>query len=823
MRNVIQIPRADLFDQANILDSDIPESIQLAKRIFLKRLKELLNYMFDNVDDCLFEYADKASNNQQQMEYFDAMREIRLQKQKMTEVFFIEYEKRFKQSLSGKTDLSESSSNLAASISGIAGLSLVDEDDLELSLAVTNMTSKVQTLYREALIATSHRFSHVMSGSEFKSEHQPLSGKILCESFANAVESLSCEVPVKLIVFKLFDKYVVQRLAGAFDEVNGMFIGKGILPTIHYKSPVKSPASRAAATSAPGHDIVDQFIGEEVAYADSATTAPGQMSEQNVFGVMQQLLARNRMGMAGDGSAIAGAGGAGFGQSAGVMSAGAGGIGTGTGSGSGVAGGGYHTGASGSGSAGGQTYMVNDIINGLSGLQNQFTFYSQTNDQYGAAGADNAVAGASGMTSSSSGAGQVSTAQAIKVQLVEALTDGNDAKKKALSDTESDVIDIVSMMFDFILDDKSLPDKLKALIAKLQIPFIKLAILDKSFFAKKSHPARQLLNELAYSDAYFEADEELDDDSLFKMIEEVVERVINEYESDEEIFQQLLDEFIEFREQELEANRLAKELMEHAKQSVAAEIEHRVRNNKMPEVIRSLLLKQWKDVMNSIGVRDGCEGIAWDAAIAVMDDLIWSVQPKLIVQEKSQLTKLIPRILNGLQDGLILIGYQQQDIMQLFEELEQLHHASLRGLSEVGIKRTSMLSISGAEDDEEEIVLASEEALEYGAFADANTDSSFYYVVKGMEQGTWVTFTIDGQQKRGRLAWKCDFTGEYTFVDRKYKLVQDLTINDLLEQLDSGTAAICEEIPLFDRAVDAVVKGLKQCLFSEEEIQPASN
>ena len=798
-RNVIQIPRADLLGQANLPVADIPEAIQLAKRIYLKRMKELLNTMFDNVDDSLFEYADKASNNQQQMVYFDAMREIRLQKQKMMEVFFIEYEKRFKQALCVNAASLEIPVNLASDSISASTLSLVEEDDLEISLAITNMALRIQTLYREALIATARRFSHLVPGIDYSSDAQPLGGTVLCESFGKAVETLTCDVPLKLIVFKLFDKFVVQRLAGAYDEVNGMFIGKGILPTIAYKSPVKSPEGKAAAASQPASDAMDTYQDDEQIIMDSlqASTA-GQFvttEEADVFGVMQQLLARHRLSVGASGvhgvPGYSGSAASGVSVSAGISSDGNAGdtniavSGTLAGNGNGVAG----------AVAGAGTYRINDIISGLSGLQNNadFTIDTQSYD-----------------------AGEVNSAQAIKVRLVETLSTGNQSAAKNLSAAESDVIDIVSMMFDFILNDKSLPDKLKTLIARLQIPFIKLAILDKSFFSKKSHPARLLLNELAYSDTYFDEAEDQNDDSFYAVIEEIVKRVIEEYDSDENIFEQLLDEFVEFREQELEANRMAKEMLESTKQTVAAVIEHRVRNNKMPELIRGLLLRQWKDVMNAIGVRDSCEGIAWDAAIAVMDDLIWSVQPKLVVQEKSQLTKLIPRILNGLQDGLTLIGCRQDAIAQLFIELEILHHASVRGLCEVGYKYGITPGYNMEEFEEIILQAATNEALEMGALADVNSDSSYYYVVKGMKEGTWLTFTIDGKQKRGQLAWKCEFTGDYTFVDRKYKLVQDLTMQELLQQLESGAAVISEEVPLFDRAVNAVVNGLRQCLFNND-------
>ncbi|MGH8771260.1 MAG: DUF1631 family protein, partial [Burkholderiales bacterium] len=60
-------------------------------------------------------------------------------------------------------------------------------------------------------------------------------------------------------------------------------------------------------------------------------------------------------------------------------------------------------------------------------------------------------------------------------------------------------LDIVAMLFDYILDDKDIPTAMKALIARLQIPVLKVAMLDKKFFAKKSHPARRLLDQLAYA------------------------------------------------------------------------------------------------------------------------------------------------------------------------------------------------------------------------------------------------------------------------------------------------------------------------------------
>ncbi|MCK4588084.1 MAG: hypothetical protein KAU29_12100, partial [Gammaproteobacteria bacterium] len=61
-------------------------------------------------------------------------------------------------------------------------------------------------------------------------------------------------------------------------------------------------------------------------------------------------------------------------------------------------------------------------------------------------------------------------------------------------------------------------------------------------------------------------------------------------------------------------------------------------------------------------------------------------------------------------------------------------------------------------------------------------------------------------------AWKCDFTKEFTFVDRKYKVIADLTYRQLIEKFEADQAAIVEDIPLLDRALDSVIVGIKQAL-----------
>jgi hypothetical protein len=101
--------------------------------------------------------------------------------------------------------------------------------------------------------------------------------------------------------------------------------------------------------------------------------------------------------------------------------------------------------------------------------------------------------------------------------------------------------------------------------------------------------------------------------------------------------------------------------------------------------------------------------------------------------------------------------------------------------------------------------------------------SKNYKVVQEMEMGSWVEFKEKDKAKRGKLSWKCDFTGDFTFVDRRFKLVADISMMDLITRLDTGTASIITEIPLLDKAISAVVSTMTKAVQSANNLVSSSS
>lgn len=747
--------------------------VQSAKTIAVKHLKKQLQELFSGVDDAMFAYGNKSENNEQQAQYFDAMRQIRKEQKAAAQHFLVTFNGFFDQAVSGQLqDIGGDDKGDEQEDFSYASLSLIDEDTLEESLAFTNMIEKSRGLYRDQLVAIAQRFHEILQGVEFNSDNNPVSPNFICRAFEQAAEKLSVGLDVKLVVFKLFEKAVVCQLEPMYSAINEMFVNAGILPTIKLKGPVKSASQQAKPET-------QQPSEPQAPAPNSASPVPAINPDQVSFDALQQLLSAQR------GDAPGGAGGEAVGPG---------------------------------GPGGGGVYVAEDVLSGLTQLQGNFM---------GAA----------------SGQLQQASVEEIKNSLLAALSknQGGD-ETKGIDNNDADVIDIVSMMFEFILEDKTLSDRIRAEIARLQIPVIKVAIIDKQFFNQKEHPARLLLNELAYAGTSRQSQEEGGEDIIYRKVEYVVNHVLAEFETNVDIFAELLEDFKGFVESELQSAKQSERQLETTKQKVSDEMAKRVKKNKVPKLVYNLLLNQWKDVLTRVGMKHNCSGPSWNACLDVIDDLIWSVQPKLMASERQAMTKMIPKLIKRLREGLKAIAVDDAAIQNYLDQLGTLHLKCLKGADEFmrsASLKDDLEAAMNMEDDTDSDEdggnpFATEEIGDFDYFV--GTDdftminlspqlkrSKHYPVVRDLAMGAWMEFKDGEKSKRGKLSWKCDFTGDFTFVDRRYRLVADISMADLINRLDQGSAALVTELPLLDRAIDAVISTMTRAIQGANNLVTSSS
>jgi len=738
-----------------------------------QQLKKALQGLFDSADDSLFEMADRATSNVEQNAFFEAMRDLRLKRKTIERGFLQKIFESF-------ANLNQYEIGKAPQLDAVSfdGLSLVQDDALEESVAIDAMVSKVINRDGVALGHLTTRLNALVS-KKIDEKNNPLGPRALCEGFLDACRDLGVEIKVKLIIFKLFEKSVLGDLDQLYAEVNQLLIVAGVLPELKSAPPRRNTERSAAARSARG---------DGAALAAEGTASFGEEGIQEVFGALQLLLAEVR----------------GSGLPARELPAGA------------------------------VPISSNDLLRLLSHMQQRLPDQSvAATDEFDLR---NQLESLLGRASAKSG------------------------KARVVGEVDEDVINLVSMLFEFILDDRTLPDSLKALIARLQIPMLKVAVLDKTFFSRGSHPARRLLNEIASAALGWVDQDDVQRDTLYQRIDQVVQRLLNDFVDDPAIFAELLAEFMAFtgderrrsdlleqRTRDAEEGRAKSEL---ARQQVEQALNQRLLGKTLPETVVRLLQEAWSKVLMLTCLKHGVESAQWQAVLVTMDELVWSVEPHEDPQARLRLLELVPGLLRSLREGLDSAGIDPFVTSEFFARLEALHvqafqrfkrampvevdnsEAAAPTLAEeaaqvlpadevatvlpllelpVSVEAQQAEEPEMVEVIEEIILLAPGERREQESEVNLADDDEALLQVDGLRVGSWVEFQEDEENKlRCKLAAVIKPSGKFIFVNRTGMKVLEKTRMGLAVEFRRGAIRLLDDALLFDRALESVIGNLRR-------------
>ncbi|WP_257385937.1 DUF1631 domain-containing protein [Tahibacter caeni] len=727
------------------------EALAQVRAHALKRLTGLATTLFENADDALFDLASKADNNAIQAQYFDGMREVRKKRQTIEVRFQEQLSRQFVDFLAGR--------GIAAKPETSNELSLVEETELEESLAVASMVAKTENRLQRVLFAINQRLSHI-SNQRVEDTNSPVSPAAVGQAFRIACGALEVELPVRLIIYKLFDRYVMGGLDQFYDELNALLVHAGVLPQMRASVARKpgSPAPPPRPGEAPGA-IPGLEQAESTAYVP--VDAAAAELQANLYSSLRALLATRR-GDGGD-EVAAGVGYTPTTYNPNVMPLNAG-----------------------------------EILSALSILQSQ-------------------------NLSMQSAAESAQVALRVKEELL-----GQGGKLRGenganVSGADEDTIDLVGMLFEYILQDRNLPAQMQAMLGRLQIPFLKVALLDKHLFARRTHPARVLLDSLAQACVGW-SEESDRDRRLYDKVKEVVETLLKDFEDDLGIFDRLRVDFETFaetnkRRAELaeqragEATRGREKLLE-ARRQAAREIMLRIENRPMPDMIRNLLSRPWANYLVLVLLRQGDSSDEWRHALRFADELIWSVQPKQNAAERERLTAVLPHLEKTLRHGLATVAFDETDVRRLMQQLNVLYQALLQPAPPTAVTHAPELELTdplpeSAQEAGASVMSAIQEE-EPPSPPPESVEERWIAAVRELKVGTWIEFLDEhGAKERAKLSWISPISSKYLFVNRKGLKVADRTLVQLASDLAEARITVLEEVPLFDRALDAIVERLK--------------
>ncbi len=812
------------------------------KKFALNGLSDLIRVLMENIDDSLFGLSEKAETDRERNLYFEAMREIRLKRTLIQLSFDQAMEASF-------SELVQDSNTNVIELDADE-LTLVELDDLEDSIAIDNMISKARPKFEDDLVAVTERLKVVLQRNEIKEDISPLDPRAICNSFHKASDILETEIQVKLIFYKLFDKYVMNNLGHFYREMNDFFVQKGVLPNFsasaeRMKQTTRFMANRFKASSNQTNLSTDQDITEIPVCPAVEDTASNLAS--GPLAVLQQALS----GSGNQPVTVAGIPGT---------------PGTATGN-PGQAGIQY---MQGKGAPGGDIAILPIAQNAaymaaLTSLQTANIAEQST---------------------------QNFDPQSFKQSMHQQLVSFSQENQHQTNASDNQIIDIVSMLFDFFLDDDALPDPVKVLIGRLQIPILKAAIIDSNFFNQKKHPARQLLDSISKASLGWSHDS-AQENLLIDKIESVVNYVLKEFEENIQIFDLALSDFNGFLDEETEKTRQADNIVieqeldkdrqiNEAQDSATSLITRVCKGRDLSFEVTDFLDTIWNSVLFQTYLALGKSSNHWKNLRRITTTLIWTLVPKYSEEERLKILKTLPALLRAMSKGmeLVKIGTDQQN--RIYKMLAQEHANVVKQTTKNIVTRVDdetiwpdenhianafanltkkcsevidIVSVGGLEEKEAEIETEPETDADLdsiteitltetrevihnledfttsvnkgeievdeeiimdsggqGVFAAVPTSESddFLEQARAFEIGTWVEFTESAdRQVNTRLSWKSNVTGKMVFVNRHGAKVKSMSVNAFAIELRSGRARMIESTSVFDRAINTIMTSIK--------------
>jgi Protein of unknown function (DUF1631) len=251
-------------------------------------------------------------------------------------------------------------------------------------------------------------------------------------------------------------------------------------------------------------------------------------------------------------------------------------------------------------------------------------------------------------------------------------------------------IDIVAMLFEFILRDTDVPAEVRAQLGRLQFLVLKTALRDPTFFTHKSHPARMLVNRIgSISLSLRQVDPS--GKHLTAEICRIVEVLLADTEERVELFAQVLDEFDQFVARELrtvdedvERAVLAMESVE-SRTLQFARITSMIADGlsilKIDPKLHHFIVHTWAHVVERAGRVDVADSKHYRSMVP---DLIWSIAPKVAEVDRKALIKMLPGILATMREGMTILEWDVQQQQDFLGWLIDSHTRALRAVNLIG-------------------------------------------------------------------------------------------------------------------------------------------
>ncbi|HIG40522.1 MAG: DUF1631 family protein [bacterium] len=391
----------------------------------------------------------------------------------------------------------------------------------------------------------------------------------------------------------------------------------------------------------------------------------------------------------------------------------------------------------------------------------------------------------------------------------------------ALDQQSSDVINLVTLLYDAIFQDYAVPIPIKELIGRTQITIMKVALSDTAFFDREDHPVRTLLNDIATAGIGWTEVDDLAEDLLYKKVEEIVRRT-QQYDGENSLFEDLIKDFKTFRARETaKTHRLEKRILKSTQSQdrlddihelVTQKIQERILDVKLDEFIVDFLKTYFYKFMVMLVLKEGPNSNAWKQSLNTIDVLLWTVEPHDQKDDRDRLEVVNPRLTNNLRKALRIAQIEPEQVDSLMNRLGEIQEESFRPdeIEELLVDFYADRDASDSKSDSTNVTDASPTEPAEVPDDELAEDDPAFAEIDALTVGTWVEFIHEGDKTtRCKLAAKINAIDKFIFVNRQGAKVTEKTRLELATQVKKDTVKIINEGPMFSRALESVISDLR--------------
>ncbi|MGJ4804917.1 DUF1631 family protein [Luteimonas sp. SDU82] len=740
------------------------KALEAALTLVTDTIEPQLAAMLGEFEEELFRLADQARNPGVESGYMQTLRAFRLNRSDLVPRFILEIEAATAGIRSPATAPLQSGGqdDGRPAQSGFGRLSLVDEAVMDEGMVLREIASRQEGRASLPLHLLGQRFGVLAGTPAYDAERLPLGPHAICRAMGAVAKALDIEHDSRLLLYRIFDRHVMSGYTKVLERLDQLLDQQGILPGLTHVPvrvrPSPQPSSDAAGTGAGSR----HGSGDGMA---SPGTGPGGAGASGGSSTAAPDPQRPHTGWLGDPLE-----------------------------------------EHGDEDERRATEQLQQLLHSRRELLGKLRPAGR--QPAGAVIGTEEVSAALGHLQAqplSIGGAPQTLADIKQTLLAQARQRGG--VHVELSARDNDTFELLGMLFGNLEEEIRAEAPAAALVKRLQVPLLRVALKDRAFFVRSRHPARQLLNTVAESAAKW-LDEADYDPHFLAPLQGAVNHVVEKYDGDVEVFSASNEQLqthlqAQVRKAELLEKRHAeaargKEKLEVAKLRAAEVMADVIGEQRLPHFTRALLNQAWADVLTLTLLRQGEGSEAWNRQL----DATRRIAEACTREDAPRDPELVAHI----ESALGQVGYHGDEASVIAQRLTSNRPEEADGdpasRTELAMKLKARTRLG--EDAERKKPALPPRTPE---------EQARYEQLRVLPFGTWIEFTTNqqGDVVRRRLSWYSLLTGNALFVNQRGQRMGEQSLDSVARLLASGQARIVTsgQARLVDRAWQAAMHALR--------------